>query len=73
MWWPNIESEIEMNVKSCKSCQIKQATPAKAPIHPWEKTTVSCMRIHIDFAWKKCFLSFMIPIQNRLMQFKCLT
>ena len=39
VWWPNIHSEIEMTVKSCKSCQINQAMPAKAPIYPWEKTT----------------------------------
>ena len=50
MWWPNIDSEIEMTVKPCKSCQMNQAMPAKAPIHPWEKTAALWMRIHIDFA-----------------------
>ena len=50
MWRPNIDSEIEMTVKSCKSCQINHTMPAKAPIHPWEKTTAPWMRIHIDFA-----------------------
>ena len=48
-WWPNIDSEIEMTLKSCKSCQINQAMPAKAPVHPWKKATAPWMRIHIDF------------------------
>ena len=34
VWWPNVDSEIEMAVKPCKSCRINQAMPAKAPIHP---------------------------------------
>ena len=50
VWWPNMDNEIEMTVKSCKSCQMNQAIPAKAPIHPWQKTTAPGMRIHIDFA-----------------------
>ena len=50
VWWPNIDSEIEMTMKSCKSYQINQAMPARAPIHPWEKTTAPWTRIHIDFA-----------------------
>ena len=29
VWWPDIDSEIEMAVKSCKSYQINQAMPAK--------------------------------------------
>ena len=37
VWWPNIDNETEMTVKSCKSCQINQEMLAKAPIHPWEK------------------------------------
>ena len=50
IWWPNIDNDIEMTVKSCNSCQMNQAMPSKAPIHPWEKTTAPWMRIHVDFA-----------------------
>ena len=49
VWWPNIDNEIEMTVKSCKSSQINQPVPAKVPIHSWEKATAPWMRIHIDF------------------------
>ena len=34
VWWQNIDSAIELTMKSSKSCQINQAMPAKAPIHP---------------------------------------
>ena len=44
IWWPNIDNDIEMTVKSCNSCQMNQAMPSKAPIHPWEKTTAPWMR-----------------------------
>ena len=60
VWWSNIGSEIEMTVKSYKPCQIHQALPAKAPIHPWEKTTAPWMRIHIDFAGPSLGKMFLI-------------
>ena len=50
IWWPNIDNDIEMTVKLFNSCQMNQKMPSKAPIHPWEKTTASWMRIHVDFA-----------------------
>ena len=30
--------------------QINHTMPAKAPAHPWEKTTSPWVRLHIDFA-----------------------
>ena len=50
IWWPNIDNDIEMTVKSCNSCQMNQTMSSKAPIHPWQKTTAPWMRIHVDFA-----------------------
>ena len=50
VWWPGMDNEIENTVKSCKSCQINHTMPAKAPVHPWEKTTSPWVRLHIDFA-----------------------
>ena len=41
VWWPNIDSEIEMAVKFCKSSQMNQPMPAKAPIHPLGKKTTA--------------------------------
>ncbi|XP_024154359.1 uncharacterized protein K02A2.6, partial [Oryzias melastigma] len=35
VWWPNIDSQIELLVKSCNSCQQLQREPSLAPLHPW--------------------------------------
>ena len=50
VWWPTMDKSIEDTVKSCKSCQIHQAMPAKAPIHSWEHPNSPWVRIHLDFA-----------------------
>ena len=50
VWWAGIDIEIENTVKSCNACQINHIMSAKAPAHPWEKTTSPWVRLHIDFA-----------------------
>ena len=50
VWWPGIDKDIEMVVKSCKVCCMHQNNPASAPSHPWEAPTKPWERIHIDFA-----------------------
>ena len=50
VWWAGMDIEIENTVKSCNACQINHTMPAKAPAHPWEKTTSPWVRLHIDFA-----------------------
>lgn len=50
VWWPAMDKAIEQKVKSCQSCQLHQAMPAKAPIHPWESPEAPWVRLHIDYA-----------------------
>ena len=50
VWWAGMDIEIENTVKSCNACQINHIMSAKAPAHPWEKTTSPWVRLHIDFA-----------------------
>lgn len=50
IWWPKLDSEIENVVKSCKSCQIYQASPEKSALIPWQPADHPWSRIHIDFA-----------------------
>ena len=50
VWWPGIDKDIEMTVKSCKQCCCNQSDPTSAPIHPWENPTSPWERIHIDYA-----------------------
>ena len=50
VWWPGIHSDIEKLVKSCQVCQESRASPAPAPLHPWEWPSQPWSRIHLDFA-----------------------
>ena len=36
VWWPEIDSDIEREVRSCGSCQSNLNAPPQAPLHPWE-------------------------------------
>ena len=51
IWWPNIDADLEAQVKQCNQCQLNQSSPQAVPEHPWE-------RIHLDYAgpfMEKCF------------------
>ena len=50
VWWPGIDKDIELTVKSCIQCCTNQSNPNSAPAHPWEAPTKPWERIHIDFA-----------------------
>ena len=50
VWWPNIDSDIEVLAKCCTGCQKHHRNPSKAPLHPWEWPSTPWKRIHIDFA-----------------------
>ena len=36
IWWPEIDKEIEETAKTCFGCQLLQAEPSLASVHPWE-------------------------------------
>ena len=50
VWWPGMDADMEMAVKSCVTCQEHQKLPAKAPMHPWEWPDRPWARLHIDYA-----------------------
>ncbi|KAJ8333617.1 hypothetical protein SKAU_G00416250 [Synaphobranchus kaupii] len=50
VWWPGIDSQIELQAKSCHSCQWVQKEPGLAPLHPWMWPSSPWERIHVDFA-----------------------
>ena len=52
IWWPNLDAEIELMVKSCEVCQAVRKAPPSAPLHPWRWPTRVWQRVHIDFAEK---------------------
>ena len=50
VWWPGIDKDIELTVKSCKECCTNQNNPASVPPDPCETPSKPWERIHIDFA-----------------------
>ena len=49
MWWPGLDGEIELVVKSCTVCQNVRSLPPKVPLHPWKWSSRPFQRVHIDF------------------------
>ena len=50
LWWPGLDTEIEMRVKGCNFCQIYNKQPPVSRLHPWEWPCHTWHRIHIDYA-----------------------
>ena len=48
LWWPRLDQEIELEVRTCHVCQASLKTPPSAPIHPWNWPSQPWKRIHID-------------------------
>jgi len=36
VWWPDIDSVIETNAKSCAGCATAGRNPVRVPLHQWE-------------------------------------
>ena len=49
-WWPGLDADITNAVTHCHICQSERASPAKAPLHPWEWPSKPWDRLHIDHA-----------------------
>ena len=50
VWWPNIDADLEVQVKQCNQCQLNQPSPPAVPMHPWEWPERPWERIHVDYA-----------------------
>ena len=50
VWWPNMDKQIEMEVRRCEGCWQKRAEPPSGELHPWEYAKGPWQRIHLDFA-----------------------
>ncbi len=49
VWWPTLDTDIEVRVKACVACQKVRATPSKVPLHPWSWPQYPFQRFHVDF------------------------
>ena len=50
VWWSQIDSDFETEVRSCMKCQLNQNVPATAELHSWEWPTKPWSRLHNDHA-----------------------
>ena len=61
-WWPKIDKDIESVVNLCSQCQVVQADPPVAPLHPWTWPKHPWERLHIDFAGPFMNKSFLVLV-----------
>ena len=54
VWWPGLDKDIEESVRLCRECQVNQASPPVAPLHPWQWPSRPWSRLHIDYAGPIC-------------------
>lgn len=64
IWWPNLDSDIELMIKQCEPCNLMQTSPEKCSLIPWEPTTRAWSRIHIDFLGPIKGFNFLIVIDS---------
>lgn len=50
LWWPNLDRQIEEQVRACVTCSSVSNSPAVAPLQPWAWPTHVWERLHVDYA-----------------------
>ena len=67
LWWPKLDQEIELKVRTCQVCQANLKTPPSVPIHPWNWPSQPWKRIHIDhFEFEKDVYLIVIATRSGL-------
>ena len=64
VWWPSLDSEIELCVRSCVSCQAVKASVPRAPLHPWVWPVKPWQRVHMDFAGPFCGKMWLLLVDS---------
>ena len=59
-WWPRMILQMEKMVKACRRCQLFEAKPCIAPLHPIEVTAPHEL-LHIDFTTIETTLNTNVP------------
>ena len=49
VWWPKLDNDIEIMVRSCAKCQEQQGDPPTFLLIPWNWPTRPWSRLHIDY------------------------
>ena len=62
IWWPKIDKDIELRVRTCENCQLNQNLPPEVPLHSWSFPSQPWSRLHLDFAGPFMNKMFMVLI-----------
>lgn len=62
VYWPNMDRDIETQVKNCIRCEETAQDPAKQQLHTWPPPTRPWTRIHADFAGPVGNISYLIIV-----------
>lgn len=62
VWWPGIDKDLEVHIKSCHACLVNRPSPEKAKLIPWEPPKSVWSRVHLDFAGPVKGWSFLIVV-----------
>lgn len=52
VYWPGIDNDITLKIKSCSDCMRIENAPTKHELHSWPRCTAPWQRLHIDYASK---------------------
>ncbi|KAG5864097.1 hypothetical protein JTB14_016254 [Gonioctena quinquepunctata] len=50
VFWPNINSDIALEIEKCFTCQQSMQNDRNSPLHPWGISPEPWSRLHLDFA-----------------------
>ena len=50
MWWPRLDSDVEVLACQCVMCLAVKNSPPPAPLNPWVWPSRPWERVHLDFA-----------------------
>uniref|UniRef100_A0A0A9W822 RNA-directed DNA polymerase n=1 Tax=Lygus hesperus TaxID=30085 RepID=A0A0A9W822_LYGHE len=49
VWWPKMDADIELHVKTCRTCQQNRPREQEVPLYSWTVPQEPWSRVHIDF------------------------
>ena len=64
IWWPGIDADIELEVRSCEVCQLHQHGPPFASVHSWQWPSSPRSRLHVDYSGHFIGWMFLIIIDT---------
>eukprot|EP00731_Ephydatia_muelleri_P025384 Em0017g467a len=75
VWWPRIDSEIEVFLKGCYSCQENRPRAPETLLYSWNSPSEPWARIHIDYAgpFEGMYWLCVVDSYSKWVEIKCST